>query len=262
MTTQATLVYTAPLTAGSYASLDAALSAVPIPAEVYTIYGLRLISDATSGGVRTIVFGLGPTTNAIASASRVPGSIASPVTAVAVSNAGAGYVLPPQVILRAGFGTDGIQDDGEGAEATANMVVGSAVIVTPGSGYTAPTVVFEGGLAPGGVAATGTVSQSGGAISGVIVVTPGSGYTGAPSAVISDPTGSGAVITSGLTVASVTVTNPGVGYAVNPSVNFIPRFLQYFPNGTNQAFPLVNLMTAAIQRLALVQVVASAPVIV
>ena len=68
-------------------------------------------------------------------------------------------------------------------------------VLAGGTGYTNPTVVFSGGGAGSGVAATATVV--GGAVTSVALTNAGSGYTSALSATISDPTGHGASIAVG-----------------------------------------------------------------
>lgn len=64
-----------------------------------------------------------------------------------------------------------------------------AAIVSGGAGYTAPTVSFTGG---GGSGAAAQLIQMGGIVNAIDFTSYGSGYNTAPTAVISDPTGSGA----------------------------------------------------------------------
>ena len=75
--------------------------------------------------------------------------------------------------------------------------VTGAVISTPGSGYTNPSVAFTGGGGGSGVAAS--LVQSGGAVNAINFTNFGSGYTSAPNAVVSD-TGPGvnATVTTGV----------------------------------------------------------------
>jgi hypothetical protein len=57
-----------------------------------------------------------------------------------------------------------------------NSVI-AAVVQNGGSGYTAATVIFEGG---GGFGATGTVTVSGGQVTGITITNGGEGYIAAP----------------------------------------------------------------------------------
>lgn len=75
--------------------------------------------------------------------------------------------------------------------------VSGAVITTPGSGYTNPSVSFTGGGGGSGVAAS--LTQSGGAVNAINFTSFGSGYTTAPTAVITDTgAGANAVINTGV----------------------------------------------------------------
>ncbi|HEV2225082.1 MAG TPA: hypothetical protein VGR84_18970 [Candidatus Acidoferrales bacterium] len=78
----------------------------------------------------------------------------------------------------------------------------SLTITTPGSGYTSPTLTisapdFPSGYTPNpaGLQATGTISQTGGALSGAVLTNPGNGYF-QPTVTITDPTGTGGVVTA------------------------------------------------------------------
>jgi hypothetical protein len=73
--------------------------------------------------------------------------------------------------------------------------VAGGVILTPGSLYTSPTIAFSGG---GGSGVAAALSQSAGAVNTITFSNFGSGYSSAPSALISDPTGSGATAQVGV----------------------------------------------------------------
>jgi hypothetical protein len=73
--------------------------------------------------------------------------------------------------------------------------VGGASIVTPGSGYVAPTLSFTGG---GGAGAAATATVSGGQIATVSFSSYGAGYETAPNVVIADASGTGASILAGV----------------------------------------------------------------
>lgn len=74
-----------------------------------------------------------------------------------------------------------------------NDKVAVTTIITGGSGYTAPTVVFD--PPPSGTTATGTVQMTSGIITGITITDGGSGYVTAPNVTINDPTGMGAAAT-------------------------------------------------------------------
>jgi hypothetical protein len=75
-------------------------------------------------------------------------------------------------------------------------VVGSVIVSSGGSGYTAaPTVGFTGG---GGTGAAGTAIIANGAVTGVTITNPGAGYTSAPSVTFTGGSGTGAAATANL----------------------------------------------------------------
>jgi hypothetical protein len=69
------------------------------------------------------------------------------------------------------------------------------IIVAGGSGYTAPTLSFSGG---GGSGVAATLGVSGGAVNTISFSSFGSGYSSAPTATISDATGTGASVAIGV----------------------------------------------------------------
>ena len=76
----------------------------------------------------------------------------------------------------------------------------STVVVTaPGSSYVGTeTVTISAPDDAGGVQATATITQLGGALTGIVLTEAGSGYTKAPTVTINDETGSGATVTIGI----------------------------------------------------------------
>jgi len=73
--------------------------------------------------------------------------------------------------------------------------VTGASIIAGGSGYTAPAISFSGG---GGSGVAAALSVSGGAVNTLSFSNYGSGYSSAPTATITDSTGSGAQIQLGV----------------------------------------------------------------
>ncbi len=68
-------------------------------------------------------------------------------------------------------------------------------VAAPGTGYAnGETVTFTGGLVPGGTAATGHITASGGAITGLVIDTQGAGYVSSPKVVINTTSGAGGVV--------------------------------------------------------------------
>jgi hypothetical protein len=82
----------------------------------------------------------------------------------------------------------------QGQESYAFGQVMGAGIISPGSGYVAPTLSFTGG---GGVGATATVTVAGGQLAAVNFTSFGAGYTSAPTVTITD-VGTGGVIQAGV----------------------------------------------------------------
>lgn len=106
------------------------------------------------------------------------------------------------------FGTVGVKADGFYPTAYTNAVpsenyysrVGSVTVTNPGTGYTsAPAVVFEPPLSPGGVTATGTaqIDATTGLLAAVSITNSGSGYTKVPQITF---VGGGAIIQAAGTV--------------------------------------------------------------
>jgi len=113
------------------------------------------------------------------------------------------------------------------ATATVYGGVDAISVVTPGSGYTMPTVDFDLPDGLDGVQAQAHVElDTNGGIANVVIDNPGSGYSSAPAVVIRDGTlfdpimngGSGATATATLAVSSFTVESYGSGYSTAPSV--------------------------------------------
>jgi hypothetical protein len=98
----------------------------------------------------------------------------------------------------------------------ASNCVASVGSITGGTGYTvAPTATFSAPQNPNGIAATGTATVSGGAVTGVTITSPGSGYTAAPTVTFGGP-GTGAAGTPALftTKFALTSRQQGTGAAV------------------------------------------------
>lgn len=74
-------------------------------------------------------------------------------------------------------------------------VLNGLVLVSGGSGYTTPVVIFRGG---GGSGAQGTARVSNGVVYSVDLINGGSGYTSAPTVTLNDPDprASGAVVSA------------------------------------------------------------------
>jgi hypothetical protein len=149
-------------------------------------------------------------------------SVSGSITAHNITNAGAGYRVPPAITISAPDIAGGTQ-----AVAVCSLSGGSVTAATVGNGgtgYVAATITFSAPQVAGGVTATGTATIAGGVITGISIVTAGSGYTAAPTFTITSATGSGAVAgtvtVTGSSVAGVTFTNAGTGYTSTPTVTF------------------------------------------
>jgi phage tail sheath protein FI len=103
-------------------------------------------------------------------------------------------------------------------------------VTAGGTGYTAGTIAFTGGLAANGVAATAIPVIAGGVITGIQVTSAGYGYTSAPTAALTGVGGTGA------TLGTVTI-----GAAANPVVTNLAAVARQlravcFVDGPNTTF--------------------------
>jgi hypothetical protein len=153
------------------------------------------------------------------------------ITGLSITAAGTGYTYPPVVTIVGGGGTGAsieatvsggavtgfnILNAGSGFTSVPTAIIGGSValgttaVVTPGSNFTgsnsSPTITFSPPQTSGGITATGTLTVSNGAITGVTITNPGSGYTALPTVTITGQ-GNGAA-------ASVTI-NSGTGQVQN-----------------------------------------------
>ena len=274
MSITATLVYTAFLGGGSAVNVAFLMDddQVPVPPDVLAAFGLRVDTDVTpvaSPVVRTIVLDLGPSATATATASlENVGDSGSPVGAVAVTGAGQDYILPPFVQFSAGRSLTppdteisqlaGSLDSPAMAQAYLEAVL---VSFAAGAGYSAATFIkVSGGLKPGGTPMVLTPTIVGGHITAVAITNPGDGYTGVPTVIVVDPSvtpGSGGSVFVSMGVGRIDVLRGGGGYTEAPTVTLVPAFISMFPDGTDQAAPLEQLMTTALQQSTLGPVTAS-----
>lgn len=182
--------------------------------------------------------------------------VSNAITAITVGNPGAGYTVPPSVIITGGNGVGArayatINGSGEvsqivvtngGSGYTANPTVtitgevASFDIIDPGSGYSVPpriaftgggaytsvpTVTFVGGNGSGAVA---TATVSGGQVTGFNISNGGSGYGAPPTVNLTGGGGSGASVSatvSGGVITSIQVISGGSGYSSSPAVSFV-----------------------------------------
>jgi hypothetical protein len=245
--------------------LQASVAAVPIDNDLLLAYGLRVISDSTPAPVgnlvtRTIVLGMLPSVAATATANLYGGDpTGSPLTPVIGFTAGADYVVPPLVIADPPLPGN--------RQATMHATLGAVGIVVDAGGslYTPATViVFSGGnLAEGGTQAVAHAIIALGVITGVVVDVVGGPYTIPPIVTAVDSGGgSGAVLTVSLGLSGIVLDDPGLGYIPPPpNLTVVPQYKALFPDGTDQASPVVNWMTEVLQNELSVPVIALLPVV-
>jgi autotransporter-associated beta strand protein len=194
------------------------------PAKFPTIDGVVSGVDANNvlidnGSISVVTSGNGPTlANTITfGGGKLANQNVAPITFNIVNNAVVDQSIG-SVLLTSGTGytapivvlTDPAAN-GSGANATVSGTVTNVGIVDPGAGYTStPTVTFSGG---GGAGATGIAVLNNGQVISVIITSGGNGYTTAPTVTFNggSPT-TAAVAVSTLSVTAVTVTNGGTGY--------------------------------------------------
>lgn len=145
------------------------------------------------------------------------------VTGVNVTNPGADYADPPNVIFSGGggigaVGTAVLNDEGG---------VDHVIMNSTGGGYTTvPDVYFI--ISGTGTGATASSNISGGVVTSIDVDDPGSRYdpSDPPKVKIVSATGSGAVAIANValdgTIDSITVVSGGTGYARRPTVVLYP----------------------------------------
>ncbi len=148
------------------------------------------------------------------------GWFGGPLSALQLTNGGAGYT-PPLAVTIAGGGGSGAA----GAATLAPTTVAGLTLTSGGAGYTSlPTVAITGG---GGSGATGAVTLSAtGSVKSITVTNGGSGYRAAP---VVNIVGSGAgaaatAVVNDRRVVAVVVTAAGAGYLTAPTVTFAPVF--------------------------------------
>lgn len=143
----------------------------------------------------------------------IEGSVSTPT----VTTQGAGYQITPTVSISPP--DDTINGTQATATATLSFALSGISISNGGSGYTAPTLTISAPTGINGVQATGTLTVSGGIITGVTITNFGFGYLTTPTYTITDSTGTGAVLAISLNTQgalnNITITNPGSGYT-NP----------------------------------------------
>lgn len=155
--------------------------------------------------------------------SRYPNALSLPagVSRIGVIDGGAGYIATPTVQI------DG---DGTGAVAFARIKNGEVSEVTirePGSGYTAATITFVGGLNTGPqVDATATATIQSGGLAKVHLTDGGQNYAEAPAVIITGD-GTGATATAEIgdsgKVNKITILDSGRGYT-SATVSFVGGF--------------------------------------
>lgn len=280
MTTSAALSYKCWLGGASAAQMTTLLESVSPPLDYLASIGVRVVSDSASGS-NPVVLGVGlslvPASDATATAVlRSPAATGSPIESVTVTAPGSGYVAPPIVSFTGGrpstVDSPGFPEtpivvrdiayaENTPASAQAYLKVVSAAVAAGGSSYTAPIAVITGRQRQNGTPAKLSFTVVGGVITGVAIVDAGSGYTEVPTVAVVDTTGSGASITLSMGVGEVLVLRGGSGFNSAPTVVLTPLFQALFPVGSDQAAPLRQLMTTALEQVTMGPISAAEPVI-
>lgn len=231
MGTQATLVYTVKAVGTKSTVIQPFVAVAPIPREVLTALGLRVLSDsislpAVNPVVRTIVLGFGPSIAAVVAPQIQEGHIIG----MGLTGGGNDYVVPP--IIRANNNDRtvplvemvnaspiALRPPGHDAIFDSWLNVHDVSVTAPGAGYGAATCAFLGGLPPAGR----DFSQRGGAVRYINIADPGRGY---PSNAVLTFLGGGnpTIQAQGVVtfdpntgaVSSISITNMGSGYTSIP----------------------------------------------
>jgi len=177
---------------------------------------------------------VGTATSATAVTTVVDGAIRF----IDITNRGSNYLFRPKVGISSApsggvtgiasaFTLGGIVVCSGAADPGNKLVVQSAPLINPGSGYTsAPTIQFITNNTDGkGSGAAGTsILTNHGAIGIVTVTGGGSGYTTAPTITFTGistvSAAATAIVSASGTVSAVYITNAGAGYTVPPTISF------------------------------------------
>lgn len=255
-----TVAYTVTRAGQTFASIDTVIQApptpgasgVPLPLPTLASLGLRVVSDATSGGVRTVELAFGPSTAGTATAVL---SNAQTLQSVTVTGAGIDYIAPPIISFTGGYvgGANLPTYDSNSIDnnistyvypqARAYLNLQDTTIVAPGAGYNSGTVIrFIGGLPPAlflqDQSNTNTFSQIASqpaangppyALNAISLVTQGRGYSFATTVQFSGGQlqagghPAAAVITSfgpNGEIQAIEITDPGSLYTTVPEISF------------------------------------------
>lgn len=172
MSTIASMVYEVDAEGTSVNSLAALLSTPPVPQDVLGFFGAVLIADVTTktgtSATRTVQARFASSPSATFSPAVVDSN--GHLVSVAVSTAGEGYSGVP--LVQVATANEPIRK----ATLSAILEVVGYAVVQSGSGYLAPTVRFEGGLAPPQVdPKTGFFPPS--CMQGITIVSGGRNYS-------------------------------------------------------------------------------------
>ena len=221
----------------------ASASATLAPAQSGFINSLTILNDGSGYTSTPTVFistsrdaSIGVNASAVAITTERNGVFS--IKELILTNAGAGYTVPPSISIIGGNGTGAIATCGI---TTSGRGVISYTITNEGSGYTLPPLVTVAGPNGAGTTATATaVIDTGNAkLSSIRPVNPGVGYTVAPAVTVADPniiTGRGNYLYNDLVVGQTSnteaivrswdadtkilkITNVGIGSTVS---GFIP----------------------------------------
>jgi hypothetical protein len=238
---------------------------VPVDASFLQFWGLRVTSDTigSSGSVveRDITLAMGPSSTATATIQLQGGTALPLISGITVTGQGLDYVLPPALVITdatgagAQFGPIGLQ------------VLNTAQTLSGGTSYVAPIATAVGGLFPGGVAATFSVTVVGGAITAVTCTntTTNGPYAYPPTIVITDPSGSGTAIwyaRAGIFPTIALLSQGTDGYTA-PTASFTPYFKTLAPDSSAsaQAAAVKGFMVGVIPAASFIPVVELAPVV-
>jgi hypothetical protein len=199
-------------------------------------WGLRASADVTNlDGLtnkvtRQITLKMDASSVATATAAKQSGTRFGGILSVTVTGQGMDYIRPPLPVIADATGSGAVLGG------TGLQVLATSQLVQGNSSYTAnvTAVAQDGGLAPGGVPATFSVTVVAGTITAVTCTnTPTNGpYNFPPTIVISDPgnpSGGAVWLTRMGLFPKIAVLTPGGGYT-SPTISFTPFFKTMCPD--------------------------------
>lgn len=240
---------------------------VPRDEQFLQTWGLRSSLDITTAAMQTvqrqITLQMNASVVATATATVRAGAPQGAIIGITITGQGMDYIRPPLLTITG--------NTGSGARFATNLqVLATASQVIGGVNYTAAaTAVAQGGLVPGGVPATFSVTVVAGVITAVTCTNTATNgpYEHAPTIVITDPnnpTGNAQWIARMGVHPTVQIISGGDNYTAPATVAFVPFFKTLCPDTMSlaaQGAAVLGWMVGPLQQANLIPYFELAPVV-